>query len=228
MYYGNDADGNIVMSTDSGILPDVYQDLFPSQAPDSVSDGDAFIDVTQSPDSGDGIPDSEENSSPVDFPSFDFVTYDDLIDLMAAIPGYNVYPNTSAVNVFSDVLNGVSGSVGYVILSGADTNSTYLYYSNKYSVSGKTVTLYSPVTYCNYYSYRPSSSSSYIYTYTVSTIGDTSFTFSNQLAYTNLLDGYPDVLPFKQKETYSLFFIIAFSLLVLFLIMVVRYRGGRK
>lgn len=228
MYYGNDTDGNIIMSPDSSVLPDSFQDVFPSTAPGYVSDGNATSDDIIGDDFPSGSSDPQDGVPSLDFSSFNFVTYDDLIEVMAAIPGYNVYPNTSAVNVFSDVLNGVSGNVGYVILSGSDTNSTYLYYSNNYSVSGQTINLYSPVTFCNYYSYRPTTNSSYVYTYNVSTIGDTSFTFSNQLAYTNLLNGYPDVLPFKQKETYSLFFIIAFSLLVLFLIMVVRYRGGRK
>lgn len=204
MFYSVDADGNIIMSESVDILPDVYVDIFTT-----VDEEQSFVVVPES------------SVSPGDL-----LTYDGLYDLLAAIPGYNVYPNTAAVNVFTDVLNGVEGNFGYVILSGSDSNSTYLYYSADFEVSGRSITLFSPVTFCNYYSYRPTSSSSYVYTYTVSTLGDISFTVSNQLIYTNLLDGYPDVLPYKSRETYLLFFIIALSImLVLFSLLKNSKRG---
>lgn len=217
MYYGNDSEGNIVMSDSSDILPDEFQAVFPDSASDTVSAGDFS---TPAP------TDLTDSFIPV-FPD-DYVSYEDMVDLLALVPGYNVYPSAAAVSVFEDVLNGLPRNIGYVILSGSDTYSTYLYYSDKYSVSGSSVFLSSPVTFCTYYQYRPTTSSSWVYIYTVNTIGDTSFNISNQLVYTNLLEGYPDVLPYKQKETYSLFYIIAFSLLVLFLIFVIRVRGGRR
>lgn len=214
MYYSVDENGNIIMSDSSDILPDEFQAVFPESASDTVSPGD----FSSSAPSDRLVPVIPE----------DYVSYDDMIDLLALVPGYNVYPSAAAVSVFEDVLNGLPRNIGYVILSGSDTYSTYLYYSDKYSVSGSSVFLSSPVTFCTYYQYRPTTSSSWVYTYTVNTIGDTSFNITNQLVYTNLLEGYPDVLPYKQKETYSLFYIIAFSLLVLFLIFVIRIRGGRR
>lgn len=214
MYYSIDPDTGLIISSESSdILPEPYQEVFPEDSFDTVSSGDIY---------------------PVPLPTIDpdqfisdnnLVTQDDMIDLLASIPGYNVYPNVTAVSIFTDVLNNVDGHVGYVILSGSDTNTTNLYYSSHYTVSGNTIVLQSPVTFCNYYQYRPTSSSNYIYTYSVSSIGETSFTLTNQLVYTNLLDGYPDVLPYKQRETYSLFFVIAFALLLLFIILFVRNRG---
>lgn len=217
MYYSIDPiTGLIITSESSDILPDPYQEVFPEDISDifedTVSDGDSYIPYpTIDPD--EFISDN------------DLVTHDDLIDMLALIPGYNVYPNTTAVSIFSDVLNNIDGHIGYVIISGSDTNTTNLYYSSHYTVSGKTIVLQSPVTYCNYYQYRPTSSSNYIYTYSVSSIGETSFNLTNQLVYTNLLEGYPDVLPYKQREIYSLFYVIAFALLLLFIILFVRNRG---
>lgn len=209
MYYYTDENGMIHMSETSENLQESYQEVFPYEASETVSSGnnvnyDDILDYV------------EQNFNPDPFiTDNNIVTYDDMIDLLAAIPGYNVYPNTTAVNVFTDVLNGVNGNIGYVILSGADTNSTYLYYSKKYTVSGQNITLQNPVTFCNYYQYRPSTNAAYIYTYNVSTIGDTSFNITNQLVYTNILDGYPDVLPYKQRETYSIFFLIGLAILII-------------
>lgn len=214
MYYSLDDNGNIIMSESSDVLPDEYQQVFPSEAPSYdfdfyVSDGDIIS------------PDFSSDYSDLIYPDSDFsyfpdniVTYDDLIDLLALVPGYNVYPNTQAVSVFSNVLNGLDFEPSYVILSGTSTDTTYLFYSRSSSVSGSSVTLTAPVTQCTYYQYRPSTNSSYVYTYTVSSIGDTSFNFTNQLVYTNLLEGYPDVIPFKQKPFYFLFFFLVIALIV--------------
>lgn len=197
MFYSVDEDGNIIMSDSIDILPEVYKDAF-SDLDDNVSSGD------------------ETFTSDLDF----------FIDLLANIPSYNVYPNTNAVNVFSYVLNSVDGNIGYVLLSGSDTNSTYLYYSNDFIIDGNNITLLSPVTFCNYYSYRPTSSSNYIYTYNVSVIGDTSFNITNQLVYTNLLDGYPDLIPYKSRDSYSLIFIIALFLALLFFAIIKNTKRG--
>lgn len=148
--------------------------------------------------------------------SGDFLSYDDLVDFLAAIPSYNVYPNISAVEVFSHVLNSIDYNIGYIILSGSDSNSTYLYYSKNFSVSGNVISLFSPVTFCNYYSYRPTSSSSYIYTYSVNTVSDVTFTLTNQLVYTNLIEGYPDLIPFKSRDSYSIMIICCILIFLIF------------
>lgn len=199
MYYGVDENGDIIFSTSSDILPDNYQDIFPETV--SGSDLDVSFD------------DPIYFDDP--FGSFD---EDHFIELLAAIPGYAVYPNTAAVSVFQDVLNGVSGRFGYIIISGSDTYTTYLYYSRFYYVSGSTVTLSSPVTRCTYYQYRPSSSSSFYYTYSVDIVGDISFTPTNQLVYTNLLEGYPDVVSYKSHESFYLLFLIALAVVFIFVV----------
>lgn len=198
MYYSVDEFGNIIYSENSDILPEEFQSLYPESSLDtltsSVSSGDVYNITINEPE------------------EFD---YDYLLDVLASVPGYTIYPSTQAVSVLSDVLNGVNEHVYYVILSGSDTNDTSLYYSNDFTLSGSQVTLLSPVTHCRYYSYRPSSSSSYVYTYSVNTLSDTTFNFTNQLAYTNTISGYPDVIPYKQKENYSLTFALAFGIIIL-------------
>lgn len=224
MYYSTDENGNIIMSESSDILPEEYQEIFPSFAPgsDYVTSGDISSSF-----SSDEFSDENPHQSEQDLSGYDFVTYDDMIDLLALVPGYNVYPSTAAVNVFEDVLNGLNHNIGYIILSGSDTNTTLLYYSDKFIVTGSSIVLSSPVTQCTYYQYRPTSSSNFVYTYSVSTLGDTTFNVTNQLVYTNLLNGYPDVLPYKQKETYSLFFVISFALFVLLIFFMRHIKGGR-
>lgn len=197
MFYIVDDDGNIIMSDDMSLFPDEYEDLL------KLIDSDEELTVS----------------------SGDELSYDYLVDLFAYIPGYNVYPNTNAVNVFEYVVNSLDGHFGYVVLSGADTNSTYLYYSKDFEVIGNVIYLYAPVTFCNYYSYRPSSSSSYVYTYTVNTVSDVNFTLSNQLVYTNLMDGYPDLLPYKSNESYSFLIIIAFLVFMCFALL---FKNVRK
>lgn len=194
MYYYTDENGNIVQTDDFSDLPSEFDIFFDGTVSSGdVESGDVFITYNQ-------------------VPEFD---YDSLYEVLASVPGYTIYPSNQAVSVLTDVLNGIDGKVAYVILSGSDTNDTSLYYSSDFSVSGHNITLFSPVTHCRYYSYRPSVNSSYIYTYTVNSLGDTSFYLTNQLVYTNVIDGYPDVIPFKSKESYSLYFVIALSLVIL-------------
>lgn len=212
MYYSVDDDGNIVIVDSAGI----YQDFV------SVSSGDSDIldDTFSSADSDNSFSSVFDFYDPFlylpsvssdDIDSFypSVFSYDALFDVLANVPGYTIYPSTQAVSVLTDVLNGIDGNVYYVIISGVDTNDTYLYYSSSFSSSGNIITLLSPVTRCRYYSYRPSSNSSYLYTYTVDNLGDTSFTLTNQLIYTNILDGYPDVIPYKQKSSYSFLVLIS-------------------
>lgn len=140
--------------------------------------------------------------------------YDDLIEALASVPSYNIYPNTTAVQVYELVLDSLDENVGYFIASGSSSSDVYLYYSEKYTVSGNTLTLQSPVTQCRYYTYRASSSSSTEYRYNVTTLSDISITLSNQLVYTNLKDGYPDVMSYKKNESYSMIVTCAICALI--------------
>lgn len=178
MYYGVDENGNIVVSESSSILPEQYQDIFPENISEylSVSSGDFSI-----------VPDI--GNSVIEFPDFDYVTYDDLVELLALIPGYNVYPNTAAVSVFDGVFRNMNSDIDYVVMSGSNSSSTFMYYSKDGSCSGNTIHLSAPVTSIAYQSV--SSSGSTQYRYSVSTIGDTDFNLSNYLVYTNLVEGYP-------------------------------------
>lgn len=154
----------------------------------------------------------------------DYLTSDQLIEALAAIPSYNIFPNTQAVNVFSDVLDHLDYNPYYVIVSGSDSYYTHLYYSKEASVSGSTISLLGDVTHCQYYQYRPSSSSSWSYRYAVFHEGQVDVTLSTQLAYTNMIDGYPDVLPYKQKTTFSISVLIAILLLVLCIMFIFKNR----
>lgn len=210
MYYGNDENGNIIFSDQNSVLPEEYQTIFPENYSDiSVSSGDPQT--------------SSSNSGSVQYNYYALsggqnISYDDLAEVLANVPAYNVYPNVSAVNVFQQVLNGLTEDVGYFVISGSDTYSTYLYYSPDYTVSGNTIVLQGDVKQCFYHQYRPSSSSTWLYTYTVSDVGEQSVSVSNGLIYTNLIDGYPDLIPYKQKESYNLLFSIPVILIATFLI----------
>lgn len=158
-------------------------------------------------------------------PTSDPFDFNNLYDTLANVPGFTVYPSTQSVSVFTDVLNGLDSSVGYVIMAGGDSNDNYMYYSERYNYVGNTITLFSPVTMCRYYSYRPSNVSSYLYTYNVTTTGDTSIDLTNFLIYTNIVDGYPDVIPYKSKESYNVFIVIVF-LFVLLILFISRRRSS--
>lgn len=194
MYYGLDENGNLVSSGDSSVLPEEFQDLFPESASDLPGPSSNIFDELYSDSVSSGDLDSVSSGFISD--SFNFITYDDLVEALALVPGYNVYPNTAAVNIFDGVFRSAGSSVDYLILSGSDTSSTVMYYAEDSSVTGKSITLKSPVTVCNYYSSR-SGTTTYYY-YTVGTTGDITFNVSNQLVYTNLLNGYPS-LPSDQR-----------------------------
>lgn len=221
MYYGIDEYGNIVSSEDSSILSEEYQAVLPSTPPEAdtdvvVSDVDGSSDVTDSPLDGDQVIETSTGDTIIiqQMQPSDGIDYDELIEALASVPSYTIYPSTSAVTVFTDVLNGLDSNVGYFLFAGQSSSDVYLYYSNDYSVSGKTINLYGDVVACHYSTYRPSTSSSIQYLYQVSNPGDTTVTVTNQLVYTNLLEGYPDIIPFKQKQSYSLTFAIALSLIL--------------
>lgn len=156
------------------------------------------------------------------------ISYDDLVDVLANVPSYSVFPNTSAVSVMQDVLNGIDGHFGYFVVSGSTSTEVDLYYAKKYDVVGRTITLYAPVTHCKYFQYRPTASSSYLYTFSVSDSGDTSVTLMEQLAYTNLIDGYPDLIPYKQRNLYDYNFMIVMCIIIVMLMMFSsRFRAKR-
>lgn len=242
LYYSVNENGELISSESSDILPEEYQEIFPSDisVTDDYDGSDVDINVTGSGNSvtisapdgtvitNDG---SEVNVIPpeIDYQQLgqavaDSISYDDLIDALADVPSYTVYPNTSAVAVLEKVVDSIDGKFGYVVLSGSTNYETLLYYSRDYDVNGKNITLHSPVTYCRYYQYRPTSSSNWIYTYTVNNVSDVSFTLSNQLAYTNLVDGYPDLIPYKSKESYQLFYVLV--MVVIFFVFI-KFTFGR-
>lgn len=220
MYYGIDDNGHIVSSGQDSVLPSEFTGLYPSDVSDlSLTDGTdiAFSDSlekAQDTVSGSDVSPVVNNYTVTAGEEFD---YEYMVDLLSNMPLYAVYPNVQAVDVFSDVLNGLDGDYGYIIYSGSDTYTTYLVYSEDYSVSGSTLSLTGNVTECRYYRYRPSNTQPWQYLYTVSGTGDQSFNLSNQLVYTNLVDGYPDVVPYKQKENFSLLFSIPLLIAVMLL-----------
>lgn len=219
MYYGIDDNGNIVSSFESDVLPENLQSVFP----DSAYDLPVYNGFFESVSSGDALIPNINYNVEYNTPEFD---YDYLYDLLAAIPSYNIYPNATAVNVFTNVLNHLDGNYKYIITGGSTSGDTYLYYSKKADVSGNVLTLQAPVTQCRYY-YYTSNSQTY-YTYNISVLNqDETFTLSNRLIYTNLKDGYPDVIPYKQKVS----FVFSFTSLVLVGVVVLcllKKIGGRK
>lgn len=211
MYYGNDDTGHIVSDFSSDVLPDEYADIYPSVASDSFLSGFDFGEQTFDS-SISSFPDPEtvsDSDAAVSFSLYavdpdSFLDYDDLVSLLSEVTGYNVFPNTNAVKVFEYVLNGLDKNVGYFVLSGSDTYTTYLYYSEDYQLSGNSIQLSGDVVLCTYRQYRVNSSSPWQYTYTVSHVGSISVTPDTELVYTNLLEGYPDIIPYKSKESFSL------------------------
>lgn len=182
--YDIDESGALFITDSLDDVNQDFQELFPDAGVesdlelDSVSSGDAEIIIV--PYSG---PSASEIAS-----EFDFVTYDELVDALAAIPGYNTYPSTAAISVFDSVFVGNS-NVHYLCL--ADSDGTSMYYSDEFEISGNTITLKAPVTHLDYYSVRVNNITNYYYT--VSTEGDISFTPTTQLVYTDLLADYPSL-----------------------------------
>lgn len=217
MYYGVDEFGNIITGENSSILPEEFQEVFPEFPPESSpvssADFDGLMSYVSGGDLVNDITDSVIESIDIPEP----LSGDELYDLLALIPGYNVFPSTAAVNVFDRVLNGLDGNIKYLILSGSDSNYTYLYYGRSVDLSGSTITFNSPYTLCTYYQYRPNTSSAWQYYYTVEhkSAGSDYFNLTNQLVYTNVVDGYPDLIPYKSRETFSISIVISICALLL-------------
>lgn len=200
MYYGIDENGKIIQSQSSDILDPVYQALYPFDASDTVSSGDA------------NVISSSSNSSGI--PYEDFLTYDDMVSILSNEPTYSLYPNASAVSVFTDVLNGIDGNVEYFIYSGSDSNTAFLAYGDHVEVSGSSWTLSGDVFLVSYYRYRLNTSSPYEYCYTVNSVGDITIDVTNKLVYTNAVDGYPDVIQYKSHESFFILFSIPLFILL--------------
>lgn len=214
-WYDVDENGMIVSSGD---VSTQYGDIFTAFSPDEPIDSSSGNSISQS--------DMEEYIQTL------LSDYNDgLIQTMANMPNQTVvYPNTTAVNVWSYVLSGLNQRVGYVAVSGSNSNTNvsvddYLYYAADYIVNGKTITLKSPVTVCHYYVYRTSSNTSYLYTYNTQIFNDDySISLSSNLAYTNLVDGYPDLLGSSKHLTDV---IISGVLLISTFIAVTHFLGRR-
>lgn len=199
VFYFINEDGNLSSETTFADLPEEVQEIYENYNPYTVSSGDIFIN-------------SEYNFS---------LNYDELdshlYDVIANVPAYDIYPSTASIQVFQDVLLGIDDPVGYVIVSSSAASDVSMYYSDKYIVNGNSITLQSPVTQCRYYTYRPSSTSTTYYRYEVLNYsGDANFTLGTQLAYTNLVEGYPalqrDSIHF---DTFPVLFAIALMLGIL-------------
>lgn len=233
MYYYLDENGHISMTNSGSELPaDVVvgspfdlpedprdlplaSDEELEQRDESLSLGSPSFDASAGDVSG-GDVSSVYVSEPFDYDAL-YDGFRSSVDY-ALVNGFEIYPNEKAISVFEDVLNGLDGHWGYVALSGNDTYSTYLYASRSYDVSGSSVTLRGDVLRCYYHQFRNSSSQPWRYTYTVSHVGDQTFSPTSELVYTNLLDGYPDLVPYKSRETYLylVFFLILVGLIVIY------------
>lgn len=151
--------------------------------------------------------------------------YETLVEQLERTALYTIYPNAQAVAVYRDVLNSYDGDFGYVLTSGTSSSDVYLYVSRDYTVSGSQIVLQYPVTVHRYYTYRPSSSSSTQYRYEVSrNVGQQSFNLGTTLVYTNLKDGYPDIMPYKRNFSYFSVYFIMFILFLLFGLFLVKNR----
>lgn len=133
------------------------------------------------------------------------------------------YPSASFVDVFRMVLQSLPSNTKYYVFSGSDSTEAYLYYSkNGGHANGNILTLDSDITICRFYRYRPSSSSAWQYHYSVSTQGSgDSLDTTGYLVYTNLLEGYPDLLSQVERDHSSLpnlFIVVPLILIALFTI----------
>lgn len=209
MYYSIDENGHIIESETSDILSDIQQNLYPEFAIETLPVPEVSVS------SGDPVLPNDSESFFADVPITysltlpdDYITYDDMIELLANQPVYTIYPNQNAVSVFSDVLNGLDRNVSYVIISGSDSNSAYMYYGDDFSISGKDWTISGNVTRVNYFRFRTNPSAAYEYAFYPESTGSVTFHVENELVYTNMVDGYPDIIPYKSRESYSLLFFI--------------------
>lgn len=201
-------------------LPD---DTFPPQGP-PVPEGDAFTGSGNDVSLPDNTPPVEQIINYTISQNLDF-DYDTLVEQLERTALYTIYPNAQAVAVYRDVLNTYDGDFGYVISSGTSSSDVYLYVSRDYTVSGNQIVLQYPVTVHRYYTYRPASSSYTQYRYEVSQhVGQQSFDLNTTLIYTNLKEGYPDILPYKRNFSYFSVYFIMFVLLLVFGLLLIKNR----
>lgn len=153
------------------------------------------------------------------------IDYDRLSSTFSQAILNDIYPSSSAVSVFENVLKSKSllNPVHYVVIPGSSSSEAYLYYSETADVSGTVVTLSSPVTVCHYYSVFDSGSRQTRYRYDVSQVGTYVVSPGNSLMYTDMLPGYPDISP-SVRDPVFLFIGLALLLVLVFLFL---KKGGR-
>lgn len=212
------------------VATDIPDSLFPlpddASSPQSspVSEGDAFTGSGNDVSLPDDSPTVEQIINYTIEQNLDF-DYGTLVEQLERTALYTIYPNVQAVAVYRDVLNSYDGDFGYVLSSGSSSSDVYLYVSRDYAVSGDRVVLQYPVTVHRYYTYRPSSSSSTQYRYEVSyNAGQQSFNLGTSLIYTNLKEGYPDILPYKRNFSYFSVYFIMFVLFLVFGLLLIKNR----
>lgn len=212
------------------VATDIPDSLFPlpddASSPQSspVPDGDAFTGSGNDVSLPDDSPTVEQIINYTIEQNLDF-DYGTLVEQLERTALYTIYPNVQAVAVYRDVLNSYDGDFGYVLSSGSSSSDVYLYVSRDYAVSGDQVVLQYPVTVHRYYTYRPSSSSFTQYRYEVSyNAGQQSFNLGTSLIYTNLKEGYPDILPYKRNFSYFSVYFIMFVLFLVFGLLLIKNR----
>lgn len=196
-------------SVDSGFsaVPDIDVNGVPDDGQDFRDTGNV---VTGSGNDVSGNTYVIDYSEPIDYDALAEI----IDDSLQRATLYQVYPSSAAIQVYRDVVQSIDGDFGYVVMANNSSNDVYLYFSKDYDVSGNKIYLHSPVTYCRYYTYRPSSSSSTQYLYQVSSTGNQTFDVSSQLVYTNLKEGYPDLLPYKRDFDYMSKILICICMLL--------------
>lgn len=126
--------------------------------------------------------------------------YNDLIDTLSLISNPSIYPNSNSLSVFLDVLNSYDYNTYYFIVAGSSSSDVYMYTGDSYDFNGNTLYLSGNTKVHYYYTYRPTSSSSTQYLYTVSNTNNPSINFNNTLIYTNCVPGYPDIIPHTDQK----------------------------
>ena len=136
------------------------------------------------------------------------IDYDRLSSTFSQAILNDIYPSSSAVSVFENVLKSKSllNPVHYVVISGSSV-----------------VTLSSPVTVCHYYSVYDINSRQTHYRYDVSQVGSYVVSPGSSLMYTDMLPGYPDISP-SSRDPVFLFIGLALLLVLVFLFL---KKGGR-
>lgn len=212
------------------VATDIPDSLFPlpddASSPQSspVPEGDVFTGSGNDVSLPDDSPTVEQIINYTIEQNLDF-DYGTLVEQLERTALYTIYPNVQAVAVYRDVLNSYDGDFGYVLSSGSSSSDVYLYVSRDYAVSGDQVVLQYPVTVHRYYTYRPSSSSFTQYRYEVSyNAGQQSFNLGTSLIYTNLKEGYPDILPYKRNFSYFSVYFIMFVLFLVFGLLLIKNR----